>query len=218
MARSISEELLVLTADERGRLPRTRVTEALVGGAVLADLIVAGVVTIEPSGPDASVVRTTCASDATRLGSAAEALSSDAVLTPELVEIVGWAAYDVEVQRLLASGMLVHERTRFLGILPRVHLRLAEATATDDAWTALRTSMDDPDGIDRRIATMIALLDGVGALDDMIGSRTASAVRPLSSGRSAAERVARLLRDISSVAGAASAAATAAAAATPSLR
>ncbi|TQJ32671.1 GPP34 family phosphoprotein [Microbacterium sp. SLBN-146] len=217
MTRSVAEELLVLTADERGRLQRTEVTEALVGGAVLAELIVTGVVSIEPTGPDASVVRATSASDAARLGTAVDALSGSAVLTPELVEIVGWAAYDVEVERLLASGMLVHEPTRFLGLVPRVYLRLVQVSAAEDAWADLRRAMGDPDGIDRRIATMIALLDGVGALDDMIGTR-ASAIRPRSCGTPASEKVAGLLREISSVAGAASAAATAAAAATPSLR
>lgn len=218
MDRPMSEELLVLTADEHGRLRRNDVTEALVGGAVLADLIVTGVVTLEPSDADASVVRATSLPDAARLGSAADALPDDPILTPELVEVLGWAAYDVEVERLLASGTVVRERTRFLGLLPRDHLSLVRASATEDAWLALRSAMEDADGIDRRGATLIALLDGVGALDDLIAGHAPTLSRARFSTGSAAESVTDLLRDISSVAGTASAAATAAAAATPTFR
>ncbi|MGX1701339.1 GOLPH3/VPS74 family protein [Microbacterium sp. NPDC055357] len=218
MDRTITEQILLLTADRRGWLHRSDATEALVGGAVLADLVLDSVIDLAATDADRTdvrIVRIVRIADAAALGAAAECLPRDAPLTPGLVSRVGSRSYDDAVTRLVRRGLVVREEGRVLGLVPRTRVRLADDRVAEDARDELRHAASGRIEMDQRVATVVTLLDGAGVLDRIVGGYEAHAARDrIAQDTTAAEQVAQVLHGISIVAGAASAAATAAAAAT----
>lgn len=215
MDRTITEQILLLTADRRGWLHRSDATEALVGGAVLVDLVLDSVIDLAATDADRTDVRIVRIADAAALGAAAECLPRDAPLTPGLVSRVGSRSYDDAVARLVRRGLVVREEGRVLGLVPRTRVRLADDRVAEDARDELRHAASGRIEMDQRVATVVTLLDGAGVLDRIVGGYEAHAARDrIAQDTTAAEQVAQVLHGISIVAGAASAAATAAAAAT----
>lgn len=215
MDRTITEQILLLTADRRGWLHRSDATEALVGGAVLVDLVLDSVIDLAATDADRTDVRIVRIADAAALGAAAECLPRDAPLTPGLVSRVGSRSYDDAVTRLVRRGLVVREEGRVLGLVPRTRVRLADDRVAEDARDELRHAASGRIEMDQRVATVVTLLDGAGVLDRIVGGYEAHAARDrIAQDTTAAEQVAQVLHGISIVAGAASAAATAAAAAT----
>ncbi|MFB8387853.1 GPP34 family phosphoprotein [Microbacterium sp. NPDC055910] len=215
MDRTITEQILLLTADRRGWLHRSDATEALVGGAVLVDLVLDSVIDLAATDADRTDVRIVRIADAAALGAAAECLPRDAPLTPGLVSRVGSRSYDDAVTRLVRRGLVVREEGRVLGLVPRTRVRLADDRVAEDARDELRHAASGRIEMDQRVATVVTLLDGAGVLDRIVGGYEAHAARDrIEQDTTAAEQVAQVLHGISIVAGAASAAATAAAAAT----
>ncbi|WP_203580527.1 GOLPH3/VPS74 family protein [Microbacterium hibisci] len=210
MSESIAEEILVLTTDDRGRLERSDGREALVGGAVLAELALGGSIVLDTADDATAPVRTTSTPADDRLAAAAAA-ADGAELTPELVARIGRKAYDTEVERLVDSGVVVREESRLLGLVPRTRVALSSEAAGAAARAALIEATAG-DGVDARTATIIALLDGAGELERVVGGRAAPAARrhALQEGQPASQ-IAAVLHRISAAVGAAAAAAVAAA-------
>jgi len=170
---TITETVLVLTADERGRLRRTDSVEALVGGAMLADLAHDGLLALRKTRSDGAILRLSATPGDAVSASVIAALSRDPTLDPRLLTGIGRVAYDEGVERLIVTGAAVRESSRVLGFSARTRTRLADEHAADNTRAALQHAASDSDPVDGRIATIVTLLDGAGELDRLLGGRAA---------------------------------------------
>jgi len=163
----IAEDLLLLLLDDvKGTVSTWGKTDAVLGGAVLAELAVAGLVTLDENNSiwRTDKVHATGASPAGLDPVLAEALATIAEKDRKastLVTKIGKGLEDRLAAGLAERGMVERKEGKLLGLFPRTTWPAADTTHEDDVRRTITACLVDGAAPDERTGALIALLAAI---------------------------------------------------------
>jgi hypothetical protein len=163
----IAEDLLLLLLDDaKGTVSTWGKTDAVLGGAVLAELAVTGLVTVDEH---RSMWRTDKVHAADRAPADLDPLLAEALATiaekdrgaSTLVTKIGKGLEDRLAARLADRGILERRDGKLLGLFPRTTWPAADTTHEDDVRRSVTACLVDGAQPDQRTGALIALLAAI---------------------------------------------------------
>ena len=157
--------LLLLLDDEKGSLAASDKVGVALGGAILAELALAGAVTIEEKTLiwRATKVHATgvMPHDAILVDAVARVAVKDRS-AQDLVSRLGKGLKDQLAQRLVDRGILERRRDRVLGLFPRTRWPAVDSRREQEVRSALTACLVQGQEPDDRTAALVALLSAIG--------------------------------------------------------
>jgi len=180
----IAEDVLLLLLDEQsGKVRDSQHLDAVLGGAVLAELAVVGAVTA----PDRAWFfrrRAVEVSDGTVpddeiLRAALELVDRQTQPAPDLVKSLGKAHRAAIYSRLVERGLVTMREKRFLGVLPRTRFPAADRSQVRVLRLELESALLHGQQPTARTAATIGVLSAIDALPHVIDrhGRSKNAIR-----------------------------------------
>jgi TRAP-type uncharacterized transport system fused permease subunit len=176
----IAEDLLLLLLDDtKGTVSAWGSTEALLGGAVLAELAVTGLVTVdEPK----SIWRTDKVHAAAGAPADLDPVLTEALTTiaekdrkaSTLVDKIGKGLANRLAARLADRGILERRDGKLLGLFPRTTWPAADTSHEDDVRRTVTACLVDGAQPDERTGALIALLTAVDKAHSAVTPDTAA--------------------------------------------
>lgn len=157
----IAEDLLLLLLDERGAAQSSFMRPAL-GGAVLAELAMAGCVDVGPRrrwrAATVVVVDGAVVPNDPLLAGALATVGEKRRTAQKLVDLLGKDLQRQLGERLVERGILEHRDSRLLGLFPRHRWPTVDATHKEQVRRSLSSALIAGLEPDQRTAALIALL------------------------------------------------------------
>ena len=161
----IAEDLLLLLLDDEKGTPSSWVgVQTVLGGAVLAELALRGLVTVEeePSAwRSATVHATGDAADDPVLDDALATVAEKPRAASDLVDRLGRDLQDTLAERLAERGVLERKDSKVLGIFSRTRWPAADTTRETDVRRTLAAVLLEGQEPDERTRALVALLRAV---------------------------------------------------------
>lgn len=161
----IAEDLLLLLLDdEKGTTSSWVSVQTVLGGAVLAELGLRGLVTVEeePSAWRSAKVRATgAAADDRVLDGALATVAEKPRAASDLVDRIGKGLQDTLAERLVERGVLEREDSKVLGIFSRTRWPAADIVRETEVRRTLAAVLLEGQEPDERTRALVALLRAV---------------------------------------------------------
>lgn len=181
----IAEDLLLLLLDDvKGTVSTWGRTDALLGGAVLAELAVRGLVTVDEH---KSIWRADTVHAATPAPADLDPVLAEALVTiaekdrkaSSLVSRIGKGLEDRLAAGLAERGMVERKDGKLLGLFPRTTWPAADTTHEDDVRRTVTACLVDGAQPDERTGALIALLAAIDQAHSAVTSGTTTAKQEL---------------------------------------
>lgn len=179
----IAEDVLLLLLDEQSGKVRDREhLDVVLGGAVLAELALAGAVTV----PDRAgffrrgvAVTEGSSTDDEILQAALELVGRQTKSAPDLVKALGKANRRAIQARLVERGLVVVREQRILGVIPRTRFPAADRSHVHVLRGQLQAALLHGEQPTARTAATIGVLSAIDALSHVIDrhGRSKNAIR-----------------------------------------
>jgi hypothetical protein len=195
----IAEDVLLLALDDEKGKPVPTV-EPLLGGALLAELALMGVVAIPPkegwTEPKVVLLAPTDMTDPV-LAAARDVVAAKPRRAADLVTRLGRGQAGPLADRLAARGMVRREQTHVLGLFPSTRWPAADLAYENALRAHLAAVLAGQSDVDARSATVIALLHGAGAVGRLVvAGMSAREVRERAKRIAEGDRVAQAVRAV----------------------
>jgi hypothetical protein len=177
----IAEDLLVLLLDdESGKVAGSATAETALGGAVLVELAILGVVTIgerESRWRTPTVTVTGPMPEDRVLADAVDVVAEKDRAPQDLVNRLGKGLVATLGDRLADRGILQREETRLFGVLPRTRWPAADSGREEELRRALESVLVQYETPDDRTGALVAVLGAVDRAHKVVNGLSNREVR-----------------------------------------
>ena len=176
----IAEDLLLLLLDDRSGKPQTGYLEIALGGAVLVDLAMEGLVEVASHGSlwgSAKVRRVSAVMPGDRILAGALGTVSENRPAQKLVVKIGKGLVDPVAERLHHRGVLDRREEKVLGLVTRTRWPSRDPSRKESIRRGLVVVLVQGGHVDARNAALIGLLLAVNRLHRTVSHPDASARR-----------------------------------------